>query len=187
MKQAQISQLLPSVFQETLTASGPLAALLGVMETLHAPCEAKLEELDETFDARRTADPFVPFLARWVDLDWLLETPSRHTRGASAAVRLPLDIGRLRELVAMAAFLSQWRGTAKGLFLSLHIATGLNGFSVTERVPAEDGTPLPFHIRVQAPAGALPYRAMIERIISFEKPAYVTWELVFEPDAPGGA
>jgi hypothetical protein len=39
-------------------------------------------------------------------------------------------------------------------------------------------------MRVIAPAGLEPHRPMLERIIELEKPAYVTYELRFEP--PGG-
>ena len=186
MKHEQIRALLPAVFQQSVTPGSPLAALLDVMEALQRPSEAKLEQLDETFDARRTPDAFVPFLARWVDLGWLLETPARGTHPAATATSLPLDLGRLRELVAAAALLSRWRGTAKGLLLSLHIATGLQGFSVDEQVTATDGTRRPFHIRLRAPAAAQPLRALITRIVEFEKPAYVTWEPDFAPSDPEG-
>lgn len=179
MKPAEIRQLLPAVFQETLTAGNPLSALLAVMAALHAPCEATLEQLAETFDPRRTDDPFVPFLARWVDLDWLLGMPNGEQRLSPGSGRVPLDLGRLRELVASAAYLSQWRGTAKGLLVFLQIATGIHGFTIDEHVADDSGAPRPFHIRVHIPAGGEPLGSTIERIINFEKPAYVTWEPVF--------
>lgn len=186
MKPAEIRQLLPAVFQETLTAGNPLLALLAVMAALHAPCEATLEHVAETFDPRRTADPFVPFLARWVDLDWLLGTSNRQQRLSAGGARVPLDLGRLRELIASAAFLSQWRGTAKGLLLFLQIATGIHGFTIDEHVNDDSGAARPFHIRVHIPAGGEPFRSTIERIINFEKPAYVTWEPVFAVQERGG-
>jgi hypothetical protein len=45
------------------------------------------------------------------------------------------------------------------------------------------GHPIPFHLHVTAPERTRPLRAMIEHIIAQEKPAHVTWELAFAPDA----
>jgi hypothetical protein len=89
-------------------------------------------------------------------------------------------LGRLRELIAQAAFLSQWRGTSRGLLRFLEAATGVQGFAIDEQVPGPDGLPRPFHLRVRAPQTTKPYSVLIERIIEIEKPAYVTYELAFE-------
>ncbi len=186
MKQAEIARLLPGIFQRTLSEHNLLFALLGAMETLHAPSEAALERIDAWFDPYRAPDAFIPFLAGWVDLDriWLdadtgLNRPS--------APEFPSGLGRLRELVASAAFLSKWRGTAKGLLRFLEMATGVEGFAVDEQVIGQDGKPRPFHIRVTVPEAALPYRQMIQRIVELEKPAYVTYELDTAPSSTGQA
>jgi phage tail-like protein len=177
MKQADIAQLLPGIFQRTLHPGGMLAAILELMEAMHAPSEEVLEDVDAFFDPYRAPDAFIPFLASWVDLAWLL-TDSR-TLGTITNADLPSGAGRLRELIAAAAYLSQWRGTGKGLLRFLETATGLSGFTIDEQVQGAAGQPRPFHIGVRAPKAAEPYRAMIERIIEVEKPAYVTYELVF--------
>jgi phage tail-like protein len=175
MKRTEIEHLLPGIFQRTIREGTPLFALLEVMEALPAPDEAVLDQLDAFFDPYRTPDAFVPFLASWVDLEWLLlEVPEGFT---SLASPLPSGMGRLRELVAAAAFLAQWRGTAKGLIRFLETATGVQGFAIEEQVLGSDGQIKPFHIRVRAPQETAPYRVMIERIIESEKPAYVTYEL----------
>ncbi|MBN1206798.1 MAG: hypothetical protein JXB05_18085 [Myxococcaceae bacterium] len=172
MRSAEILRVLPGVFQRTARSGSPLVALLGVMEALHAPSEATLEELDALFDPRRAPDRFVPFLARWVDLDLPVTT----------------GLGRLRELVAAGVELSRWRGTARGLLLFLSTATGRRDFELEERVPGPDGLPRSFHIRVRAPAELSPHRPMLERIIELEKPAYVTYELHFtQPPQPGAS
>jgi hypothetical protein len=85
----------------------------------------------------------------------------------------------LRELIAAAAFLSQWRGTAKGLLRFLETATGVEGFEIEEHARDANGQPQPFHILVRAPAEAERYRGLVERIIEAEKPAYVTYELTY--------
>lgn len=149
-------------------------ALLAVMEQMHAPAEEVLASLDMAFDPRRTPDAFVPFLATWVDLASLL----RDLPPSSPIDALSTGTGRLRELVAAAAYLSQWRGTRRGLLRFLETATGVTGFDVNETV-VEDGRVAPYHLQITAPASVKPYRSLLERIIEMEKPAYVTYKLLF--------
>src|SRR5688572_27926630 len=119
MRSPDIQRLLPGVFQRTVQPGAPLAALLEVMEALHAPSEAVLAQLEAHFDPRRAPERFVPFLARWVGMDLPVTT----------------GLGRLRELVAAAVEISRWRGTARGLRLFLTTATGRTDFEVEEVVP----------------------------------------------------
>ncbi|MFN8450587.1 MAG: phage tail protein [Anaerolineae bacterium] len=180
MKRADIDLLLPEIFRRTLppvrTGANPLEAFLDVMELLHAPDEDVLASLETYFDPYRAPDLFVAYLAGWVDLDRLwIENPQEFT--AKTLPPFPSGVGRLRELVAAAAFLSRWRGTARGLLHFLETATGISGFKIDERVLDEDGQPIPFHIRVTAPKAAEVYRVLIDSIIMKEKPAYVTYEL----------
>ena len=180
MKRREIEQLLPAVFQRTLYEGNPLTALLEVMENLHAPSEATLANLDAIFDPRRTTDGFVPFLAYWVDLNRLFdEAPDGEVQVSFSRHSMTSGFGRLRELVARAAYLSQWRGTMKGLLLFLQTAIGTQDFEIEEHPVNAEGQPLPFHIRVRAPQETTPHKALIARIIELEKPAYVTYELVF--------
>jgi phage tail-like protein len=180
VKRQEIEQLLPGIFQRTLHAGNPLGALLQVMEALHAPSEAALERLDAVFDPRRTREDFVPFLARWVDLARLFEFDSGR-RVSMNQKRDPISsgLGSLRELIANASSLSQWRGTRKGLLLFLQIATANSDFDIEEQLTGADAELRSFHIRVCAPNETERHRALIERIIELEKPAYVTYELQF--------
>jgi len=72
MKQSEIKQFLPAVMQRTVQPENLMGALLQVMEDLHAPTDAILGKIDAVFDPYRTADRFVPFLASWVDFDYVL-------------------------------------------------------------------------------------------------------------------
>jgi phage tail-like protein len=173
MKQADLLRLLPAVYQQTAAPASPLMALLAVMEVMHAPSEAIIGRLGSYFDPYQTPDDFVPFLAGWVDLARFL-TPL-----PTGQNHFPAGLGRLRELIAAAADLSNWRGTARGLLRFLELATGVSGFVVDEQVIGPDNRPRPFHIRILAPPAAQPYQPLIERIIESEKPAYVTYELQF--------
>ncbi|MGH2479660.1 MAG: phage tail protein, partial [Ktedonobacteraceae bacterium] len=155
MKQNEIAQLLPAIFQQTIQQGTPLFALLGVMESLPAPDEAILNQIETCFNPYQAPDSFVPFLASWVDMEWiLLENSEEFTK---LTPPLPSGMGRLRELVATATFLAQWRGTARGLLRFLETASGVQGFLVQEQVPGPDGRPRPFHIAVQVPPEAAAY------------------------------
>ncbi len=180
MKRTEIGQLLPVVFQRTVSPDNPLTALLEVMEMLHEPSEAALQNLDATLDPRRAPDAFVPFLARWVDLEPLFEGSPQESSVERQRQPITTGLGRLRELVATAAQLSRWRGTARGLLLFLETATGVPGFAIDEQVLGPNGLPRPYHIRVRAPASTAAHRILIERVIELEKPAHVTYELEFE-------
>jgi len=178
MKQSEIETLLPEVFQRTIRPESPLSAILEVMEILHAPSEEILDHLDEYFDPYRTPDRFVPYLARWVDLERFLGDFPEELSAASPP-SFPSGLGRLRELIMTAAFLSKWRGTTKGLLHFLETATGAKGFEIHERVPDIEGRRRPFHILVRAPKSTKPYRELIEQIVETENPAYVTYDLEF--------
>ncbi|HEX8738167.1 MAG TPA: phage tail protein [Pyrinomonadaceae bacterium] len=195
MKQDEIKNFLPAVFQRTARAGNPLAAMLDLMEMLHAPAEKILEDVDRFFDARRAPDEFVPFLAHWVNLDRIFFSPDIDLDSP-----LMPKIGHLRELVAGATYLSQWRGTKKGLLLFLQTATGVKNFEIDERVKdsGEQTRPLnvrgfkidgrvedaerqirPFHLKIRAPETLRAQEALIRRIIESEKPVHLTYELEF--------
>ena len=187
MKREEIDNLLPQVIRQTTRPGSPLNALLEVMELLHAPAEEVLEQLETYFNAYSTPDNFVPYLASWVDLDRFYPFYSDQPQELQHAVDpISTGTGQLRELIAAAAYLSQWRGTAKGLKLFLETATGMNGFQALEDIADASGNPRPFHIHIVAPADAQPHIALIERIIEQEKPAYVSYELEFKSATQGG-
>jgi phage tail-like protein len=165
MHRDEIEQLLPSVFQRGARPGSALSALLDAMAAFHEPIEEVLQQLPAVFDPRRTSERFVPFLAAWLDLGRVLPV----TTGVSP----------LRELVASAAAIAQTKGTARGLILLLETAVGVAGFVIDEQVHGADGRLRPFHVRIVAPAAALPHRALVERIVESEKPAHVTYDLEF--------
>ena len=175
MEQARIQTYLPAVFQRTVVAGNPIAAVLDVMETLQAPSEDVLAGVDRFFDPRRTPDAFVPFLAQWVNIDRIF----------AAQVTLDLNspllpkIGYLRELVANATYLSQLRGTKKGLLLFLQTATGERDFEIEERVKEDAGQVRSFHLKIRAPKAVESQRGLIGRIIESEKPVHLTYEIEY--------
>jgi phage tail-like protein len=175
MKRTEIERLLPGIFQRTVRPGNPTFALLEVMEALHAPSEAILDDVDRIFDPHRTPDGFLPFLARWVNLERLF-AGSRDRGSLRSSFLLTAGRGRLRELIAAAADLWRWRGTRKGLVLFLETATGVRGFEISGDL-RDDGTPEPFGLVVRIPAAAEGHEPLIERILDLEKPAHVTYRL----------
>jgi phage tail-like protein len=176
MQRQDIENLLPAVYQST--PGSPLDALLEVSVGLLQPVDELLDDIDHLFDPRRTPETMLPFLARWVDLDRFLVT--RALEGERVA--LATGSGHLRELCAAAAELSRERGTRKGLLHFLEVATGCQGFRVEENTD-RNGNERPFHLLVTAPQHAQEYEELIHAIVSYEKPAYVTYsrdELSFE-------
>jgi phage tail-like protein len=186
MRRPEIEQLLPNVFQLALhpevgwvlEPDTRLGAVLDAMEALHQPIEDILDGLAAFVDPRRAPERFVPYLAGWVDLDWLVSPTPDELEGGGAAIP-STGLGHLRELVAGAAQLARWRGTARGLLSFIETATGLGGFAIDDAPVDANKRPMSFHIVVSGPAEAAPFRPLLERIVRSEKPAYVTHELRF--------
>ena len=187
MHRDAIERLLPTVYQLAARPGSPLDAALQVMADLHEPDEALLLAIEEIFDPYRAPPAFVPWLTRWVGLDWLVADEPDDVEGAGAAGVRPgafaPGLGRLRDVVAIGHALAQWRGTDVGLKMFLTAATGLSGFAVDE--PADR----PFHLVVTAPAATAPYAPVLRRIVEHMKPASTTAEIEFaqEPDPATGS
>ncbi|WP_433281079.1 phage tail protein [Micromonospora sp. CA-244673] len=168
MRRAAIERLLPAAYQRAAGPGSVLGALLDVMESLHAPDEAVLADVDALFAPYRTPDGFVAYLTRWVAMDHVVAAPR-------ADAPLPLPVGRLRDLVAHGALLARWRGTPYGMRTALELATGVTGFVLEE--PADR----PFHVVVRVPPAAADRLALVTRIVEAEKPAAVTVEVTTDP------
>ncbi|MCP2327987.1 phage tail-like protein [Hamadaea flava] len=170
MRRAAIERLLPAAYQRAAVPGSVLSALLDAMETLHEPDERLLADVDSLFSAYRTSEALAAYLTRWVALDQVITSPS--------GARLPIRPGDLRNLVAIGAHLAQWRGTPYGMRRALEVATGVPGFTVVE--PADR----PFHLIVRVPPAAADRLALVTRLVSVEKPAATTFEVVVEPALP---
>ncbi|TQS43388.1 phage tail protein [Cryptosporangium phraense] len=164
MRRRAIERLLPAAYQRAAVDGSVLAALLDVMEALHEPDEALIDDVDRLFTPYLTTDDLVPFLARWVALDHLV---------ASSGALVPL--GRLRNLLAESAALARVRGTPAGLQRFLVLATGVDGIVV------EEPSTRAFHFRVRVPGAAVGQLALVNRLVRAEKPAATTCEVVVDP------
>ena len=178
-QESKLLKVLPEVFQVAADTSSPLQALLAVAEDMHGPVRQVLDRIHTVPDPGRAPSSLIPFLSRWVDLDWLtLPGPEGGTgSGGTATGSIPatgaIPISRQRDLIAAAAQLSARRGTVDGLTRFLHLATGVPGFDV-ESVPGA------FHIKVLVPAEAGGQLELIRRIVKGMKPAHVTDEVTVQ-------
>lgn len=171
-----LARVLPEVFQVAAAASPPLRALLAVAEDLHRPVRNILDAVATIPHPGQVPSSLVPFLSRWVDLDWLI-LPDAEAAG-SAGAEVPL--ARQRDLIAAASQLSARRGTVDGLVRFLHLATGVRGFTV-------GSVPGAFHMLVGVPSAAEAQLELVRRIVEGTKPAHVTAAIMVLPaDGPGG-
>ncbi|MBK8906964.1 MAG: hypothetical protein IPM60_03400 [Rhodospirillales bacterium] len=181
MRRTEIEDLLPEVFRRTSRDGNPLRALLSVMEEMHAPSEVAFENIDSVLNPYRCPDEFVVYLAHWVDLARILVGDDG--AGGGGRKGISSGAGNLRELIMIASYLSQWRGTRRGLVRFLETATGITGFRIEEDIPDLEGRSRTFHIRVTVPPAAAIHETLIRRIVDADKPAYVSFDLVFEEAA----
>jgi hypothetical protein len=169
--------LLPAVYQRILKDPNRppnlvLLALLEVMVELQRPDLEVLAELDTYFDRYQAPEAFVPLLASWLDLDWLFTLQPERLDAAAAREISPLEIGRLRELVAAATHFARLRGTAQCLLDFMETATNVHGLAVDDRVPERS-----FYLRVWVPPEGKPWRAILRRMLDVLKPAYTKADL----------
>jgi|GEM_PF-2538868 len=172
-QESKLLKVLPEVFQVAADTSSPLQALLAVAEDMHGPVRQVLDHIHTVPDPGRAPSSLIPFLSRWVDLDWLTLPGPEGGTGSGGTATGAIPISRQRDLIAAAAQLSARRGTVDGLTRFLHLATGVPGFDV-ESVPGA------FHIKVLVPAEAGGQLELIRRIVKGMKPAHVTDEVTVQ-------
>ena len=167
MKRSEIEKLLPTVIRRTIRRDNPSVAILEVMSAPARTFEALIARLDSIFNPFRTPDSFVPFLARWLDLERIFDVAGAPASNAIADLDRAWLSARL-DRIRILPFAMAWH--EKGLDHFLEIAIGTQGVIIEEQVIGEDGAPIPFHLRVIAPDSTKPHRSLIERIVESEKP-----------------
>jgi len=181
MERQRILRYLPENYQ--LAAADPggvLAAMLGVMEGMHAPVDRVLRSIDAFFDPFRAPEPFVLLQASWLGLDRYFDW-SGGSPGVGEA-RYPAGTDQLRLLIAEFPELVRSRGTHRSLTRFLEVATGVRGFTVEDGDQAGPA----FHILVHVPPAATPLLDLVDRVVAGERPAHATWEIRMIPDTPAG-
>jgi phage tail-like protein len=143
---------LPAIFQENEF----LGRYLRIFETIWEPLEWRQNHINLYFDPRTCPPSFLPWLAGWLDL----------------AVNPYWPESRIRRLIAEAADLYRWRGTAYGLKRLIEVVTGLTP-TITEH-PAQ---PFVFHVSLVIPPGSDVDAILIDDLVRTHKPAHAGYIL----------
>lgn len=160
--------------------------LLKVFELAFEPDVQTLNGLWAYLNPRLAPQGLLPFLAHWVG--WQISPD--------------LSLNQQRDLIARALEIYRWRGTRRGLRLSLHLATGLplepeSGTAPAIAIQETFGAGLvlgetrfgpeavmggtkPFHFTVtlRQPPGLDLDETLVRKTIEQEKPAFCTYDLV---------
>ena len=175
MDRALIPRFLPENYRFAATDRSPLMGMLAAMEEMHAPVEHILDTREAYVTPWRAPDPFVMMQAAWLGLDRYFDWGGGRPGIGTPRFRSGTD--RLRLLVEIAAELNRHRGTRETLLTFLRVATGVEGFSISEG-------PGPFHFTVNAPAQARPLADLVARMVAGESPAHATFDIVFAAAEP---
>lgn len=143
---------LPSIFQENEF----LGRYLRIFETIWEPLEWRQNHINLYFDPRTCPPSFLPWLASWLDM----------------AVNPYWPEGRIRRLIAEAADLYRWRGTAYGLKRLIEVVTGL-----TPAITEEPSQPFVFRISLAIPPGSDVDARLIDDLVRTHKPAHAGYIL----------
>jgi len=143
---------LPAIFQENEF----LGRYLRIFETIWEPLEWRQNHINLYFDPRTCPPSFLPWLAGWLDM----------------AVNPYWPESRVRRLIAEAADLYRWRGTAYGLKRLIEVVTGLMP-TITEN-PAQ---PFVFHISLSIPPNSDVDARLIDDLVRTHKPAHAGYIL----------
>jgi phage tail-like protein len=161
---------LPALFQE----DGFTQRFTAAFDDVLAPIFCTLDNLEAYFDPRLAPDDFIVWLAGWV--------------GLTLDENWPLE--RQRALIADAADLYRWQGTAKGLAAHVALYTGTvpevveTGGCESSPAPGEPflGMVEPrVTVRVRVPDPSTVDRRRIDAIVAAAKPAHVTHEIEVIP------
>jgi phage tail-like protein len=161
-----IAATLPAMYQDDDLAQRFCDALDGVL----APVISTLDCLPSYLDPRLAPPDVLDWLAGWV--------------GLPDAVAWPLD--RRRALVARAAELHAWRGTAYAIRELVELATGIvpeledsggTNWSrdAMSRLPGRRRPELV--VRVYAPEGEVPDVTLLTRLVALVAPAHLPWQV----------
>lgn len=147
---------LPAIYQE----ADFLGRFLLIFESILEPIQQRQDHIGMYFDPRTCPEPFIAWLASWLDL-----VPSGR-----------IDEARRRRLVGEAMDLYRWRGTRYGLARVIELSTGLSA-----EVLDEPGQPAVIRVRLRLPAELGVDRATVDELIRQNKPAHVGYILEVRP------
>ncbi|NTU81479.1 MAG: phage tail protein I [Chloroflexales bacterium] len=158
-------QYLPPCYQCDDVLNNLLLAFEGIL----GPLEGMIDQLAGYFDPQLAPPALLPWLASWLDIALDEAWPEE----------------RRRALIAEAAELHRWRGTRRGLRRAIMLYTGVEPAIIEpwEAQSGANGPELPpngFRVILNIPDRASIDETRLRRIITGEKPAHTTFELVVQ-------
>jgi phage tail-like protein len=143
---------LPLAFQNS--HSDFLRRFLLIFESIWEPLEQRQDFIHLYFDPRTCPEPFLAWLASWLDLSLQAHWPE----------------ARRRQLVAEAMELYRLRGTRYGLMRMIEVCTGLTPTITDER-------PAVFRVALTIPRSSDITREFVEQLVQAHKPAHAGYVL----------
>jgi len=153
-------QYLPGVY----SGNRFLARFLLIFEAILAPIDRTVENLSYVFDPDVAPADVLPWLGSWLGLAFDEGWPEE----------------RRRELIRSAAMLYHWRGTRRGMSEFVRIYTGIMPEIVEpslSQLASSRDLAFRFTVRLTVPRGTPIDRALLQRIIDVEKPAFAAGSL----------
>ena len=153
-------QYLPGVY----SGNRFLARFLLIFEALLAPIDRTVENIAYNFDPDVAPADLLPWLGSWLGLAFDEGWPEE----------------RRRELIRSAAMLYHWRGTRRGMSEFVRIYTGVAPEIVEptlSQLASSRDLAFRFTVRLTVPRGTPIDRALLQRIIDVEKPAFAAGTL----------
>ena len=153
-------QYLPGVY----SGNRFLARFLLIFEALLAPIDRTVENIAYNFDPDVAPADLLPWLGSWLGLAFDEGWPEE----------------RRRELIRSAAMLYHWRGTRRGMSEFVRIYTGVTPEIVEptlSQLASSRDLAFRFTVRLTVPRGTPIDRALLQRIIDAEKPAFAAGTL----------
>jgi phage tail-like protein len=159
---------LPDIFQE----NDFLRRFLLLFEDIWEPLEQRQDHIAMYFDPRTCPEPFLLWLASWLDLTLPRYRAKEEAGGEERQIK---PAAMIRYLLTQAMDLYNWRGTRYGLTRMIEVCTG-----ITPEISEIPTRPFVFLIRITVPAGPVGEmldRDLIEELIETHKPAHVGYIL----------
>lgn len=153
-------QYLPGIY----STNRFLARFLLIFEAILAPIDRTIENIASVFDPDVAPADVLPWLGSWLGLAFDEGWPEE----------------RRRELIRSAAMLYHWRGTKRGMSEFVRIYTGVMPEIVEPTLSQLSNSrdlAFRFTVRLTVPRGAPIDRALLQRIIDAEKPAFAAGTL----------
>lgn len=184
VKKSEIKKILPYVVQAGINEGTLYDELIGCMEDLHGSTEIFLTNAagylkPADWDANNCSEQrkiMLKYLASWFGFEWLMDFDTEETGDEKKND----NRSNLRNLIINAMWLHEYRGTEEGIKKIIKIVTGIDCKIGTKDLTCGDKHlstgQFIMSISIQQSLSDRQL-VLIERVIEYMKPAYMTYEI----------